>query len=72
MLVKSTPGVNFINVLRAAFARVHVSPKSAKIHTFSLNSYAFGICREKAVRKHVCEIDPRIPYRWQCTLIRYL
>jgi len=39
MLVKLTTGVNFINILRAAFAPVY--PKSVKRYCHILTSYAF-------------------------------
>ena len=58
MLVKSTPGVNFTKVLRAAF--MHADPKSAK-KTVKFSSFLGSAC-VKAGRKHIDEIDPRSGY----------
>ncbi len=47
LLVKSTPGVNFTNVLRTAFA--HVDPKSVKNTVkLSVSFYSFGIYERKS------------------------
>jgi len=54
MLVKSTPGVNFINVLFAAFTPVDL--KSAKMAVKS--SVVLRHLELKAARKQVGEIEP--------------
>jgi len=51
-LVEDPAGVNFINILRAAFT--HVDPESAK--------KLLGSTHVKAARKHVGEIEPRRSY----------
>jgi len=57
-LMKLTPGLNFINVLRTALARAE--PKSVKKESQVVNkAYTLlGSARAKAVRKYVGEIDP--------------
>ncbi len=57
MLMKLTPGVNYINVLRAAFACT--DPKRAKRHWWLDCHYAviLGSAFVKAAHKHVGEID---------------
>jgi len=56
MLVKSTLGVNFTNLLHAAF--MLIDPKSAKNTVKPSVIFALlGSARIKAERKHVCEID---------------
>jgi len=52
-----TPGVNFINVLRAAFAPV--DPKSVKRHwQLDWILMLLGATGVKAVRKYVGETEP--------------
>jgi len=57
MLMKLTPGVNFTNILRAAFALK--DPKSTKRHWWLDCHFALlGSLPVKAFRKHVGEIEP--------------
>jgi len=56
-LMKLSPGVNFINVLRAAFAPV--DPKSVKWYwQLDWILTLLGSTGAKAVRKYVGEIEP--------------
>ncbi len=55
------PGVNFINVLRAAFAPV--DPKSVKRYCqLDWILMLLGATGVKVVRKNVGEIEPRPPF----------
>ena len=57
MLMKSTPGVDFTNILHAAFTCT--DPKSAKKDSQAKQLFALsGSVRVKAGRKHIEEIDP--------------
>jgi len=57
MLVKLSPGVNFINVLQAAFACA--DPKSVK-KTVKLSIFfaLLGSAREKAIRRTLTKLTP--------------
>jgi len=58
IMVKLTPGVNFINILLKAFTLA--DPKSAKKHSQIISLFlCFWGC-VKAAHKHVGEIDPWI------------
>jgi len=58
MLVKLTLGLNFINILQAAF--MHADSKSAeKAVKLSVFFTLLGSIHMKALRKHVGEIEPR-------------
>ena len=58
MLVKLTPGANFINVLQAAFTLT--DPKSIKkLLDLTVFFCAFGICERKSCSQKVDEIDTR-------------
>jgi len=58
MLVKLTTGVNFTNIIRAAFALE--DPKRAKRHWWHECLFVLlWSSRIKASSKHVVEIDPR-------------
>ncbi len=55
-LKQTSLGVNFINILRAAFRRA--SPKSKKIYSQVVSLFwAFGIYAHKSCSKNVDEID---------------
>ncbi len=57
MLVKLSPGVNFINVLQAAFA--HADPKSVK-ETIKLSVFfaLLGSASVKATRRTLIKLTP--------------
>jgi hypothetical protein len=57
MLVKLTNGVNFTNVVRAAFTSAE--PKSIKRQSSHQSFYAFGIRAHKSGSQNVDEIDLR-------------
>ncbi len=60
-----SPGVNFTNVLRAAFSQV--DPKSVKNTVKPIVSfYTFGICGHKSCTQNVDEIEPS-----RCSLSHY-
>ncbi len=53
------PGVNFTNILHAAFTLV--DPESIKNTVkSSVSVYAFGICKRKSCTYNVDEIEPRM------------
>ncbi len=57
MLMKLTPGLNFINVLRATFTRI--DSKSAKETVKSSVSFcAFGIFAKKSAREMLEKLIP--------------
>jgi hypothetical protein len=59
MLVKLTPGVNFINVLRVAVAPV--DPKSVKNTVkSSVSFYTFGICKRKSCKIMLVKLSPSL------------
>ena len=57
ILRKALPGVNFTNILRAAFT--HKNPKSSKKTVKSSSVLRFWDLRIKTEHKHVDEIDPK-------------
>jgi len=59
MMVKLTPGVNFINILLAAFKCAH--PKSAKRQSSCQSFFGLsGSWRAKAARKMIVKLTPAI------------
>jgi len=57
MLMKLSPGVNFINILRTAFALS--DPKSIKNTVdSSVSFYAFGIYKVKSARRMLMKLSP--------------
>jgi len=59
MLMKLTPGVNFINILPTAFAPA--DPESAKRYwRLDCLFYAFGLCGHKDVRRTLMKLSPDV------------
>ncbi len=67
--MKSTPGLNFINVLLTAF--MHAEPKSAKWYWW-LNCifYAFGIYECKNARRMLMKLTPDWPDPWILDILK--
>ncbi len=63
--MKLTTGVNFINILRAAFAQWE--PKSIKKAVKLSIFLCFWDLRAKAARKYVGEIDPKCQFNQHST-----
>jgi len=57
LVLRGTSGVNFINILEAAF--LHADPNSVKqIYNFIVFSALLGFMRVKAASKHIDDTDP--------------